>query len=130
MGVKKRDAEQEQEREQEVEADFAPADLSPEPEAPITPSAPIELPARDTVGNYVYLGPSIPGGKLQRNAVFAGGLEAVKSYFADEIAKHEVLALFVPVSEAQGAKADIARAGTLFNKYYNRIISAIRKSAE
>ena len=66
---------------------------------------------------YIYIGPSLKGGRLKRHTVFIGGLP---TYLADEFtALPQLERLFVPIADLDASLKKVATKGTALNKYYN-----------
>lgn len=81
--------------------------------------------------HFVYIGPSLPGGKLKSNIVLCGGIEGIKKYYKDVIEEYpEVARLIVPVQKLGELKEKVQTPGNIINKYYNDVVSAMSKNKE
>lgn len=72
----------------------------------------------------IYIGPSLPGGKLQSNRVFTGTAEMIQAE-TQEIVKEYPLAgkMIVPVVELAEKKQKINTPGSIYNKLYKDLLS-------
>ena len=68
---------------------------------------------------HMYIGPSLPGGKLKKNTILAGTLEEIHEYHKETLAEFpKVAQLIVPVSKLAQSKAKLKKSGNVLNKYY------------
>ena len=86
-----------------------------------------EQPAED-YDTFVYCGPSIPRGRLKKNAVFRGTLADVLNYLADVVEDYpQIPRLIVPTNRLAAFAVKVKTPGNIAHKYYSDIASAIRK---
>lgn len=72
----------------------------------------------------IYVGPSLPRGKLVKNTVFA---EAYPAHIAELIKAHPTIdQLIVPTSKLQKAKLELAQKGSLLNELSKKIINEFK----
>ena len=94
---------------------------------------PAEQPAEDAEGydTFVYVGPSIPRGRLKENAVFRGTLSDVLAYLADAVEQYpQIPRLIVPTNRLAAFSVKVKTPGNIAHKYYSDIASAIRRGKE
>lgn len=90
---------------------------------------PAEQPAEDAEGydTFVYVGPSIPRGRLKENAVFRGTLADVLNYLADVIEDYpQIPRLIVPTNRLAAFSVKVKTPGNIAHKYYTDIVSAMK----
>lgn len=81
--------------------------------------------------HFVYIGPSLPSGRLKSNTVLCGGIESIKEYYKEVIEKYpQVERLIVPVKKLGELKEKIQTHGNIINKYYGDLVSAIVNNKE
>lgn len=81
--------------------------------------------------HFVYIGPSLPGGKLKSNTVLYGGIEKIKVYYKDMLEKYpQAVRLIVPVEKLGELKEKAQTPGNIINKYYGDIVSAMNSNKE
>lgn len=81
--------------------------------------------------HFVYIGPTLPGGKLKSNTVLCGGMEEIKKYYGEVLEDFpQVTRLIVPVQKLGELKTKVQTPGNIINKYYNDIVSAISNKEE
>lgn len=73
----------------------------------------------------IYCGPNIPGGMLQRYAVFKGGVPVHLGGLFDKCPAIKLL--FVPVANLSRVERAIETKGTPENAYFNEILQFISK---
>ena len=79
----------------------------------------------------VYLGPTLPAGKLKSNPVFNGTEKGIKTHMSAVLEEYpEVEKLLVPVSQLAEYKDKIKNAGNVINKYYNDILNKMSQRME
>ena len=98
---------------------------------------PDEKPAEQPTGaaegydTFVYVGPSIPRGRLKENAVFRGTLSDVLAYLADAVEQYpQIPRLIVPTNRLAAFSVKVKTPGNIAHKYYSDIASAIRRGKE
>ena len=80
---------------------------------------------------FVYVGPSIPRGRLKENAVFRGTLSDVLAYLGDVVEQYpQIPRLIVPTNRLAAFSVKVKTPGNIAHKYYSDIASAIRKGKE
>ena len=94
-----------------------------------TPQAatpPDNKPPHDGVTSFVYVGPSLPGGRLKSNTVLSGTYAEITGYYKEAIDLFPAVArLFVPVSRCAESREKAEKSGNLINRHYQEIIAAI-----
>lgn len=122
MAVAKKTAQSAQNDTQQAETDAVGKDTA-ERETPVTEP---HSGAADDYTKYVYVGPSLPGGRLKSNAIFEGTKEEIKTFLADVITEYpQIKSLIVPVHQLGEASAKAQTKGNILNKYCNDILSAV-----
>ncbi|GHU42202.1 hypothetical protein FACS1894111_05730 [Clostridia bacterium] len=85
----------------------------------------------DEITNFVYVGPSLPGGRLKSLATLGGTYEEIKDYYKEAVALFpKVERLIVPVSQLAEARAKTQTSGNILHNYYRDVISAIQTKGE
>lgn len=75
---------------------------------------------------FVYVGPSLPRGTLNHNAVFDGTMQEITEYLSSVLKDYpQVKRLIVPVHRLGEASAKAQMPGNILHKYYNDIVSAV-----
>lgn len=73
---------------------------------------------------WVYIGPSLPGGKLKKDSVFKGDRAAVLSFLSEIVSEFpQVEHLLVPVEKFAEKKQRAETNGNIMNKWCNDIRS-------
>ena len=73
---------------------------------------------------FVYIGPSIPGGLLKKNAVLIGEFEQIKAYLAPVLEKYpQAEKLLYPTEKAGYAMRKIQAQGNIVHKCYMDLVS-------
>lgn len=94
-------------------------------------AAPTEKARYEGVTAFVYVGPSLPGGRLKSNTVLSGTYAEIAEYFKDAIALHPSVArLIVPVSRLAEAREKTQNSGNAMYKYYTEVTAAISAKGE
>ena len=76
----------------------------------------------------VYIGPTLPGGKLKCNQIFLGTEEAIKNEIREVLEENPLVEkMFVEVTDLAEKKQKVKTAGYIYNKYYNDIASTADK---
>lgn len=69
-------------------------------------------------GRYIYIGPSLPAGRLKKNSVFIGGYEQTLHCLSDVLQHYpQVKKLLVPVEQLSAEKKRLASGGALSKAY-------------
>lgn len=80
----------------------------------------------EDVVKLVYIGPTLPAGKLKCNRIFEGTEAAIKKELEAVITEYPLVErMLVNVEGLTEKKARVRTAGTIMNKYYSDILSAI-----
>ena len=79
-----------------------------------------------TEERFIYIGPTTNTG-LVENTIFTGSRKAVEKYLEPTIEKLPQVRLLIVATES---KPKVKTAGTLLNKYYNDVLSLMRKPKE
>ena len=80
----------------------------------------------EDVVKLVYIGPTLPAGKLKCNRIFEGTEAAIKKELEAVIKEYPLVErMLVNVEGLTEKKARVRTAGTIMNKYYSDILSAI-----
>ena len=73
---------------------------------------------------FVYIGPSLPGGLLKKNAVLIGEFEQIKAYLAPVLEKYpQAERLLYPTEKAGYAMRKIQAQGNIVHKCYMDLVS-------
>ena len=73
---------------------------------------------------FVYIGPSLPGGLLKKNAVLIGEFEQIKAYLAPVLEKYpQAEKLLYPTEKAGYAMRKIQAQGNIVHKCYMDLVS-------
>ena len=87
--------------------------------------------AEEESGLFVYIGPSIPRGRLKENAVFNGTFGDVIAYLADVVADYPLVEkLIVPADKLAAYSVKAKTPGNIIHKYYSDIVSTMRGHKE
>ena len=87
--------------------------------------------AEEESGLFVYIGPSIPRGRLKENAVFNGTFGDVVAYLADVVADYPLVEkLIVPADKLAAYSVKAKTPGNIIHKYYSDIVSTMRGHKE
>lgn len=80
----------------------------------------------EDVVKLIYIGPTLPAGKLKCNRIFEGTEAAIKKELEAVIKEYPLVErMLVNVEGLTEKKARVRTAGTIMNKYYSDILSAI-----
>nr|WP_296834692.1 hypothetical protein [uncultured Marvinbryantia sp.] len=80
----------------------------------------------EDVVKLVYIGPTLPAGKLKCNRIFEGTEAAIKKELEAVIKEYPLVErMLVNVEGLTEKKARVRTTGTIMNKYYSDILSAI-----
>lgn len=83
--------------------------------------------ATDAQKQFVYIGPSVPRGKLQKYAIFTGTRKEVETYLADVLEKYpKISRLIVPIEELAQSREKAEQPGNAFNRYYVELASEFK----
>lgn len=74
---------------------------------------------------FVYIGPSLPNGRLKRNTVLNGDISQVKDYLADVLAEYpQVERLIIPTNRLAEIGPKVKVPGNIVNKLFVDVLSA------
>ncbi len=72
----------------------------------------------------IYIGPSLPCGKMQSNRVFTGTAEKIQEEIKDIVKEYPLAGkMIVPVGELAEKKQKINTQGSIYNKIYRDMLS-------
>lgn len=79
----------------------------------------------------VYVGPSLPRGKLKQNSIFRGTRKQIEDSLKEVIKEYPLVGkLLVPTPKLAEAKIKIASSGNILHKYYADVVSLINAEME
>lgn len=79
---------------------------------------------------FIYIGPTTHTGLIE-NTIVKGTRESVEKYLKDAIEEiPQIKMLIVPTESLAVNRAKVRQTGTLLNKYYNDVLSLLRKAKE
>ena len=79
---------------------------------------------------FIYIGPTTRTGLIE-NTIVKGTRESVEEYLKDAIEEiPQIKMLIVPTESLAASRAKAKQTGTLLNKYYNDVLSLLRKAKE
>lgn len=74
----------------------------------------------------VYVGPSLPKGRLKQNSIFVGTKQEIKKELETVLTRYPLIEkMLVPVSKLAEAKNKAKSSGSVLHKYYADITSLI-----
>lgn len=83
-----------------------------------------------TEETFIYIGPTTHTGLIE-NTIVKGTRESVEEYLKDAIEGiPQIKMLIVPTESLAVNRAKVKQTGTLLNKYYNDVLSLLRKAKE
>lgn len=83
------------------------------------------------VRNFVYIGPSLPGGRLKSLTVLSGTYAQIADYYKETIALYpSIERLIVPVARLAEAREKTQTSGNLMYNYYQEIAAEIKAKGE
>lgn len=86
------------------------------------------VPAAEQV-RLVYIGPSLPYGKMRSSMILTGTEEEINGFLAEIKEQYpEVTHLLVPPDKLTDALEKVARKGTILHKYYEDMLAKSRAS--
>ena len=95
------------------------------------PAAPTEKERYAGITKFVYVGPSLPGGRLKSNTVLSGKYAEITAYYKEAIALYPCAEkLIVPVIRLADAREKTQNGGNAMNKYYQEVAAAIEAKGE
>lgn len=108
-----------------VEADPIPVQETQEQQTKEPEQA---APAAEQV-RLVYIGPSLPYGKMRSSMILTGTEEEINDFLAEIKEQYpEVTHLLVPPDKLTDALEKVARKGTILHKYYEDMLAKSRAS--
>lgn len=76
----------------------------------------------------VYIGPTLPGGKLKCNQIFLGTEDAIKEEIKDVLEENPLVEkMLVETVDLAERKQKVKTEGNIYNKYYKDIASTADK---
>lgn len=82
--------------------------------------------AKEEKIQLVYIGPSLPAGKLMKNRIFIGTEKEIKDSLSEVLEKHPMIEkMLVPVKDLAEKKEKVRTQGNIYHKMYTDILSAI-----
>jgi hypothetical protein len=83
--------------------------------------------ATDAPKQFVYIGPSVPRGKLMKNAIFTGARKEVENYLADVLEQYpKIKSLIVPIEELAESREKAEKPGNAINRYCVELASEFK----
>ncbi|RPF48258.1 hypothetical protein EDD70_1073 [Hydrogenoanaerobacterium saccharovorans] len=81
--------------------------------------------------HYVYIGPTLPGGKLKCNTVLIGDMQIIKAYYSHVLEEYpQIERLIVPIHRLGEMKEKAQAPGNIINKYYGDVVSSMSTNKE
>ena len=85
----------------------------------------------DGYSKFIYMGPSIPLGRLKERAVLEGSFSQVMDFISQEVeAFPQVRHLVIPINRLGEYATKVSNKGNIINKYYYDIVSLIKKDSK
>ena len=117
-------AENAQEGAERVEGEITPVEENAAVEAAEAPQDGARRKLWEGYSQFVYIGPSLPGGLLKKNAVMIGTFEEIKTYLAPVLEKFpQAERLIYPVEKAGYAMKKAQAQGNIIHKCYADLVS-------
>lgn len=83
------------------------------------------------ITNFVYVGPSLPGGRLKSLTTLNGTYTQIMDYYQETIALFpNVARLIVPVTRLAEAREKIQKGGNLMYNYYHQVTANIQAKGD
>lgn len=77
---------------------------------------------------FVYIGPTLPNGRLKGNAIFSGSREEVTAHLAGVLEDYPLVNdLIIPVEELAEQRVKVSTPGNYINKCFKDVIATARK---
>lgn len=77
---------------------------------------------------FVYIGPTLPKGRLKGNAIFSGSREQVTAFLADVLEEYPLVKdLLIPVEELAEKRLKASTPGNYINKCYKDVVLKAKK---
>lgn len=84
--------------------------------------------AEEAKETMVYIGPSLPGGKLKSNKIFIGTKQEIEGELSGIIEEYPMIRhLVVPISQLADKKAKVKISGNILHKYCADLLSIAAK---
>lgn len=84
--------------------------------------------AEEEKKTFVYIGPSLPGGKLKSNKIFIGTKQEIENEMSGIIEEYPMIRqLIVPVGQLAEKKVKVKTSGNILHKYCADILSMAAK---
>ena len=76
--------------------------------------------------HYIYVGPSVPNGKMKNGAVYNGTINDIKAYLAEDLAAYPAAEkLIIPLDDLAEVQAKVNQSGNSYNNHYNETAALI-----
>ncbi len=83
------------------------------------------------IRNFVYVGPSLPGGKLKNNTILSGSYAEITAYYGEAITLYPgVEKLIVPVTRLAEAREKVKNGGNALHEHFQAITAAVKAKGE
>jgi len=122
------------------DTDTAAAEAAATTTEEVTPETAAEETAAETkpatvqyegVTNFVYIGASLPNGRLKSNTVLIGTYAEITEYYKEAIELYPPVAkLIVPVSQLAESREKAKKGGNLIHKYCQEVADLITPKGE
>lgn len=110
------------------ETDYTAALEEVEVVVPPTETTRAVMARNESAKTFVYVGPSLPGGKLKSNTVLSGTHEEIAKYFEEALALYPLAArLIVPAARLAEAREKLQSDGNSMFNQYAALVAAIGK---
>ncbi len=77
---------------------------------------------------FVYIGPTLPNGRLKGNAIYSGSREEVTAHLAGVLEDYPLVHdLIIPVEELAEQRVKVSTPGNYIHKCYTDVVAAARK---
>mgnify|MGYP001054797342 FL=1 len=117
-------AENAQDGAERAEGEITPVEENAAVEAAAAPQDGARRKLWEGYSQFVYIGPSLPGGLLKKNAVMIGTFEVIKTYLAPVLEKFpQAERLIYPVEKAGYAMKKAQAQGNIIHKCYADLVS-------
>lgn len=78
---------------------------------------------------FIYVGPSLPNGRLKKHTVLRGSYDEILKHLGDILTSYpEVKKLIYPVSRLGEIREKVEQKGNILNKYYNDVLTKAKES--
>lgn len=81
---------------------------------------------KEEKGTFVYIGPSLPVGRINSNKVFIGTRQEIEKELEEAVKQYPLVEhMLVPVGRLAEKKEKVKAPGNILNNYYSAIASGI-----